>query len=84
MLFWFFKLSACKFTARKENTPTIDGLEKQAQPAGEMVKMTGNIVTAYRGSTILSENSTNGVTARITRIWVCGRECLMEDGNGDV
>ncbi|CAD5116834.1 DgyrCDS5681 [Dimorphilus gyrociliatus] len=76
--------SDCKFTTLQDKTPTIESIERHTQTPRQFIKMRGVIGTAYRGSTILTENSTNGETDRFTRMWACGRECIMENENGDV
>ncbi|KAI0230282.1 Fibrocystin-L [Lamellibrachia satsuma] len=76
--------AACSFTVREKNTPNIQELIPHSGIPGTTVHVYGKIFTAFYGSNILTENSTNGVIAKLLRAYMGGINCELLDELGNI
>ncbi|KAI0230284.1 Fibrocystin-L [Lamellibrachia satsuma] len=74
----------CSFTVRERNTPNIQALIPHSGIPGTTVDVYGKIFTAFYGSNILTENSTNGVIAKLLRAYMGGINCELLDELGNI
>ena len=68
--------------ARSANTPTVSYVTPRSSVPGTRVTVHGTLHTSLFGTN--DEDSTNGETARFTRVWTTSGSCSLVDELGDM